>query len=49
MDAVHNIPGLIANWEGCDESLLRGMLRDYDTRWNFELLHAYDDVVARGG
>jgi hypothetical protein len=30
MDAVHNIPHLIGDWERCDESLLRGMLQDYD-------------------
>jgi hypothetical protein len=46
MDAVHNIPQLAAEWERCDERLLRGMLGDYDTRHGGELLHHYDRVVA---
>jgi hypothetical protein len=32
MDAVHNIPYLLQNWERCDEQLLRGMLGDFDDR-----------------
>jgi hypothetical protein len=32
MDAVHNLPYLIQNWDGCDEQLLRGMLGDFDRR-----------------
>jgi hypothetical protein len=46
MDAVHNIPGLAADWERCDEQLLRGMLGDYDARHGGGLLHTYDRVVA---
>ena len=46
MDTIHNIPHLVSNWAECDESLLRGMLNDCDTRWNTGLLHAYDDTVA---
>lgn len=46
MDAVHNIPHLIAAWERCDESLLRGMLGDYDSRWGGGLLATYERVVA---
>jgi len=34
MDAIHNIPELLARWEQCDETLLVGMLRDYDQRWS---------------
>jgi hypothetical protein len=42
MDAVHNIPHLILQWERCDEALLRGMLRDYDARWGAGLLDTYE-------
>jgi len=34
MDAIHNIPELLARWEECNEALLVGMLRDYDLRWS---------------
>jgi hypothetical protein len=46
MDAVHNIPHLVADWDRCDESLLRGMLRDYDDRWSSALLDTYDRTVV---
>lgn len=46
MDAVHNLPAFIAERERCDESILREMLRDYDLRWNYALLHTYDQTVA---
>ncbi len=46
MDSIHKLPNLVSNWERCDESLLRGMRNHYDTRWNGELLQAYDDAVA---
>lgn len=46
MDAVHNIPGLAADWERCDEQLLRSMLDDYDKRHGGGLLETYDRVVA---
>lgn len=46
MDAVHNIPGLAADWERCDENLLRSMLGDYDARHGGRLLETYDRVVA---
>lgn len=46
MDAVHNIPGLAADWERCDERLLRRMLGDYDARHGGELLAEYDRIVA---
>ena len=32
MDAIHNLPHLIQNWEHCDEQLLRAMLTDFDRR-----------------
>lgn len=46
MDAVHNLPKLAANWERCDEQLLRSMLGDYDERHDGHLLERYDQVVA---
>lgn len=46
MDAVHNLPWLAANWERCDEALLRAMLGDYDARHGRSLLETYDRIVA---
>lgn len=46
MDAIHNIPGLAANWERCDEKLLRDMLGDYDARHGGALLFEYDRIVS---
>ena len=46
MDAVHNIPGLAADWERCDERLLRAMLADYDARHSGALLFEYDRIFA---
>jgi hypothetical protein len=48
MDAVHNLPRLLIDWSGCNESLLRGMLDDYDTKWSGHLLEIYDRIVAEG-
>jgi hypothetical protein len=49
MDAVHNIPLLLTRWEECNESLLRGMLCNYDTKWGAAsrtlLAVVYQDVV----
>jgi hypothetical protein len=46
MDAIHNLPYLIQNWASCNESLLRGMLEDFDSRYddesNIGLLAEYD-------
>ena len=46
MDAVHNIPVLAADWERCNEQLLRDMLGDYDARHGGGLLAGYDRIVA---
>jgi hypothetical protein len=46
MDAIHEIPLLLVDWERCDESLLRGILGDYDKRWSSGLLDTYDRIVA---
>jgi hypothetical protein len=45
MDAVHNIPDLAGRWEDCNESLLVGMLQDYDTKWKPSITLA--DVYER--
>ena len=34
MDAIHNLPYLIQNWEKCDEHLLKSMLLDYERKWH---------------
>ena len=47
MDAVHNLPGLAAKWERCDEQLLRATLGEYDARYGGHLLATYDRVVAK--
>lgn len=49
MDAIHNIPRLLLTWEDCDESLLLGMLKDYDRSWSpiMNLGQLYDEVVAQ--
>ena len=50
MDAVHNIPGLLQSWSTCDEDLLRGMLRDYDSKWRDAtgvlLLETYEHALT---
>jgi hypothetical protein len=46
IDAVHNIPHLVGDWDRCDESLLRGMLDDCDKLWTGGLLDAYDRKIA---
>ena len=33
MDAVHNIPHLMLDWDRCNVDLLRGMLAEYDKTW----------------
>ncbi len=51
MDAIHNIPHLVQNWEGCDVKLLReGFLQPYQEKWRssggLPLCQIFDDVVA---
>ena len=46
MHAVHNLPLLAVEWERCDESELRSMLRGFDTQFGGDLLDAYDRVVT---
>ncbi|MGE0551606.1 MAG: hypothetical protein AB7O24_18005 [Kofleriaceae bacterium] len=45
MHAVHNIPRLLRRWEQCDETLLRRMLEDFDTKWTGGLLGRYPEVL----
>lgn len=33
MDAIHNIPSLVAHWEGCDQEWLRRSLEQYERKW----------------
>lgn len=46
MDAVHNIPLLMKEWERCDESLLLAMLKDYDETWGGALRDEYERVIV---
>lgn len=51
MDAIHNIPSLMKNWENCDVQWLRESLRQYDTKWaggQSWLLAAFDRAVGDG-
>lgn len=51
MDAVHNIPILLASWEKCDEALLRGTLKTYDDKWcgasSIRLHDKYQQALSR--
>ena len=47
MDAVHNIPVLVRQWDKCDVALLRSNLESYDRKWNGALLREYDDIVEK--
>ena len=46
MDAVHNIPELIRNWERCDETLLLAMLGEYDRAWGGDLRTEYERIAG---
>lgn len=46
MNAVHNIPGNAADWERCDESVLRAVLAEYDAGHDDGLLADYDRIIA---
>jgi hypothetical protein len=51
MDAVHNIPWFIQNWERCDVALLRAMLYEYEQKWlgteGMALGQIFDEVAGR--
>lgn len=50
MDATHNIPGLVRNWERCDVEWLRKSLGRYERKWagkgGLPLLQIFDGIVA---
>jgi len=46
MNAVHNLPHLIAEWERCNESDLRHTLATFDKQFRGDLLATYERVVA---
>ena len=50
MDAVHNVPALVQDWERCDLKLLRDVLGDYQAKWlrrgGLALLEIFDGIVA---
>lgn len=51
MDAVHNIPDLVRNWERCDIELMRtAFLKAYDEKWTarggLALCDIFDRAVA---
>jgi hypothetical protein len=50
MDAVHNIPDLVRNWERCDIEMLRVFLKDYEEKWasrgGVPLCEIFDQRVA---
>jgi hypothetical protein len=33
MDAIHNLPSFVLNWENCHVERLRDELRAYDKKW----------------
>ncbi|HTR55607.1 MAG TPA: hypothetical protein VMJ10_33250 [Kofleriaceae bacterium] len=47
MNAVHNLPHHLLEWERCDESQLRETLGIFDKRFGYDLLGTYDRIVAK--
>jgi hypothetical protein len=49
MDAVHNIPHLLNDWDRCDQKMLRDFLLQYDTKWGqtggLRLAEVYDRTI----
>jgi hypothetical protein len=33
MDAVHNIPAFLEQWESCDQALFMAVLNDFEQKW----------------
>jgi hypothetical protein len=50
MDAIHNIPSMIQNWETVDVEYLRAGLTQYERKWlakgGVALCQIFDDAVA---
>jgi hypothetical protein len=53
MDAIHNIPHLLNDWERCDQDWLRRTLLAYDEKWaatgGVRLARVYDEKVGASG
>jgi len=51
MDAIHNLPHLLNDWEKCDESWLRKSLEEYDHKWakrgGIRLSEIYSNALAQ--
>ena len=52
MDAIHNIPELVQNWETCDVQLMReSFLRAYDSKWagvtGFSMCDTFDNALGK--
>lgn len=47
MDAVHNIPHLMVDWEHCDPERIRQYLETCDAKWPSGLLAAFDFILER--
>ena len=50
MDAIHNLPHLLNDWERCDQKMLRQSLLAYDEDWadagGVRLSAVYDKALA---
>jgi len=49
MDAIHNIPFLIQNWESCDQELLKSSFLDFERKWKSDgpcLRTIYEQALA---
>jgi hypothetical protein len=50
MDAIHNLPHLLNDWENCDQQWLRQSLRAYDDKWaasgGVRLAKVFDQKLA---
>ena len=52
MDAIHNIPDLVQNWETCDvESMRENFFRAYDRKWaaatGFSMCDTFDKALGK--
>jgi hypothetical protein len=52
MDAIHNIPELVQNWERCDIEFMReSFFRAYDRKWaavsGFSMCKTFDSAVSK--
>jgi len=48
IDAAHNVPELLENWERCDLDQLYAELRAYDASWpSGRLLRVFEEAVRQ--